>query len=166
MVHDAGVGRHLVAVMRSNPAQITAWAKSLYALEWLYLSSVALPKISILCLFLRIFTDRGARITTYVLIAIVAANWFVWIIAATFQCSPVPYQWDKTIKDGSCFNVSAFYKASSAPNIATDAVILVLPVPTVWRLKATKIRKLGITFVFLAGSMSVQSYSPFRFKAD
>lgn len=50
MVHEAGVGRHLAYNQRTDPTILVSWAKSLYALEWLYLPSVALPKISILLL--------------------------------------------------------------------------------------------------------------------
>jgi hypothetical protein len=155
MVNSAGVGRHLDAVLMDNPAQVIAWAKSIYALEWLYLTAVALPKISVICLYLRIFTMHSARIACYSLMIIMAANWVAFIFASTFQCSPVAYQWDKSIAGGTCFNVLAFYRASSAPNIATDAAILILPIPTVWQLKASMIRKLGLMLVFLTGSVLV-----------
>jgi uncharacterized membrane protein len=155
MVNNAGVGRHLAAVLMDNTSQLIAWAKSLYALEWLYLTAVALPKISIIALYLRIFTMRAARITCYILMFTIAANWVAFIFAATFQCSPMAYQWDKSVTGGSCFDVQAFYRASSAPNIGNDVIILILPIPTVWRLKASMIRKLGLMFIFLTGSVLV-----------
>ncbi|MCJ1403834.1 hypothetical protein MMC11_007057 [Xylographa trunciseda] len=149
----AGVGRHLAEVVTYHPDQLVSWEKSLYALEWLYLSSIALPKISIVALYLRIFTSRTARITCYILIFVIVANWISFIFASTFQCSPIAFQWDKTIAGGTCFNIEAAFKASGAPNIATDAVILVLPIPTVWRLKASWVRKAGLMIVFLTGSI-------------
>lgn len=155
MVNDAGVGHHLAAVLLHNSTDLVSWAKSLYALEWLYLTAVALPKISVLCLYLRLFTNRTARLTCYILIGVIIANWIAFLLASTFQCSPVVYQWDKSVADGKCFNVGALYKASSAPNIATDVVILILPIPTVWLLKASRIRKLGLMLVFLTGSVLV-----------
>ena len=153
MVNDAGVGRHLTAVLIEDPRRLVNWFKSIYALEWLFFTSVALPKISILCLYLRIFTTRGARITCYVMIGVIVANWIAFVFAATFQCTPVAYQWDKKIPGGRCFDISAFYKSSSVPNIATDLVVLILPIPTVLALKASMIRKLGLMFVFLTGSV-------------
>ncbi|MCJ1378929.1 hypothetical protein MMC17_002028 [Xylographa soralifera] len=139
--------------MTYHPDQLVSWEKSLYALEWLYLSSIALPKISIVALYLRIFTSRTARVTCYILIFIIVANWISFLFASTFQCSPIAYQWDKTIEGGTCFNIEAAFQASGAPNIATDAVILVLPIPTVWRLKASWVRKAGLMVVFLTGSI-------------
>lgn len=162
MVNDAGVGHHLAAVLLHNSTELVSWAKSLYALEWLYLTAVALPKISVLCLYLRLFTNRTARLTCYMLIGVIVANWVAFLLASTFQCSPVVYQWNKSIADGKCFNVEALYKASSAPNIATDVVILILPIPTVWLLKASRIRKLGLMLVFLTGSVLVAIFSSAR----
>lgn len=155
MVDVAGVGRHPAAVLMDNPIQMVAWAKSLYALEWLYLTAVTLPKISILSLYLRIFTMRDARVTCYILMFMLVAKWIAFIFATTFQCSPVAYQWDKSLTGGTCVNVLALYKASSAPNIATDAVMLILPIPIVWRLKASMICKLGLMVVFMTGSVLV-----------
>lgn len=155
MVYDAGVGHHFVSVKMKNPAQIVSWAKSLYAFGWLYLPSVALPKISILALYLRIFTDNRVRRACYVLIAILIANWIAFLFALTFQCSPVAFQWNKTIPGGRCSNISAFYKSTSAPNIVTDIVIMILPIPTIWQLQVSTIRRIGLMFVFLVGSVLV-----------
>ncbi|KAF2202540.1 hypothetical protein GQ43DRAFT_307710 [Delitschia confertaspora ATCC 74209] len=155
MVHEAGVGRHLAYVLETDPHKIAAWAKSLYALEWLYLPAVALPKISILLLYLQIFLDRPARITTYVLICILLANWIAYLVASSLQCLPFAYQWDKSIPGGKCFNQRAFYKTVSGPNIATDVIILVLPLKTVWGLRTSVMRKVGLLIVFLTGSVGI-----------
>ena len=152
-VYDAGVGRHLAAVLKYEPAKFTAWAKSLYALEWLYLTSVALPKMSVLCLYLRVFTSRVVRMTCYILLGFVGATWVAYIISANLLCTPLAFQWDKTIPGGHCLSLEAYYKSTSVPNIVTDLIILVLPIPTVINLKLTNMRKLGLLMVFLVGSM-------------
>lgn len=160
-VRDAGIGRHQAAVWAQyNSQDFVSWGKSLYALEWLYLTGVALPKISVLCVYLRIFTSRAARFGCYLLIGIIAANWATFILVSTFECSPPAYKWDKTIAGGTCLDLDKLAKVSGAPNIATDIAVLVLPVSTVWRLNASYVRKLGLMVVFLAGSVSV----PFRLR--
>ncbi|MCJ1473008.1 hypothetical protein MMC13_001657 [Lambiella insularis] len=136
-VTNMGFGRHLVEVLLFHPEQVVLWLKSLYAVALLYLMSVALPKISIVALYLRIFTSRAARLTCYIVIFVIVANWVSFIFASTFSCSPVAYQWDKTITGGTCFNMEAAFKASGAPNIATDAIIMVLPIPTSFFLAET-----------------------------
>jgi len=154
MVRDAGVGRHLAYNQRKNPTTLTAWAKSLYALEWLYLASVALPKISILLLYLRIFVDRSFRIATHILIWVLIANWIAFLIASSLQCTPFEYQWNKRI-EGKCIDQPVFYKTSSAPNILTDVLMLLLPLKTLLTLKASNPRKLGVVLIFCSGGVGV-----------
>jgi hypothetical protein len=153
MVKESGVGRHLAYVMHTDPTQVTSWAKSIYALEWLYLPAVALPKISILLLYLRIFQNRAERMISHALIYIVLINWIAYLIAASLQCFPFAYQWDKTIKGGTCVDQPVFYRTVSAPNIATDLVILLLPIRMILELKTSSSRKVGLSLVFLSGSV-------------
>ena len=127
--------------------------KYLLALILVHLVSVALPKISVLCLYLRIFTKRCPRALCYVIIGVIIANWIVFSLTAIFQCSPIAYQWDRSIPYGKCIDVVAFSKASSVPNIVTDFLMLILPLPTLWRLQASVLRKVGLTLVFMTGSV-------------
>ena len=153
IISRTGGGSNPAPTLRSDPEQQISLIKYLLAIILLHLTSVALPKISILCLYLRIFVKRGTRITCYVLIGVIAANCIAFSFAAIFQCSPVAYQWDKSIAHGTCFQVDVFSKASSAPNIITDVVMLVLPIPVLWRLQVSPVRKLGLILIFLAGSV-------------
>lgn len=153
MVHVAGTGYHIAAAEMKDPAVIIHWAKSVYAIGVLYATAVTTPKISILALYLRVFTKQGVRLTCYVLIGIIVVNCFAFSFVAIFQCSPIAFVWNKSIPGGKCFNIQALYQASSAPNIATDLVIMVLPIPAIWQLQAPKIRKIGLVLIFLTGSM-------------
>ena len=153
MVHVAGVGHHLEAVLMRNPEQIVAWAKSVLALEMMYLPAVALPKLSILSLYYRLFPQKLFRSLTLVVVSIVVLNWLAFIFASVFECSPIAYQWDKSIVGGRCFNVLLYYRMVNVPNIVTDVAMLVLPMPMVWRLQTSRSRKAGLTICFLTGSM-------------
>lgn len=153
MVAVAGVGHHLEAVLMFHPHQIVLWAKSIYALEMIYLPAVALPKLSILSLYFRIFPNKVFRSMTLVIVAIVLLNWLAFLFASTFQCSPVAYQWDKSIEGGSCFDILLFYRMVNVPNIVTDIAMLILPMPVVWKLHASRPRKVGLTICFLAGGV-------------
>jgi hypothetical protein len=153
MVCDAGVGRHLVYNINKGPHIMVHWAKSLYALEWLYLASVALPKISICLLYLRIFNSRTARISTHVVIWAIVINWVVCLVATSLQCRPFAYQRNKKIRGSKCINQGALYQASSAPDIATDVVILLLPMKTIWNLEVSTAQKWGVLYIFSTGSV-------------
>ncbi|KAL8834224.1 MAG: hypothetical protein Q9170_003855 [Blastenia crenularia] len=67
MVSVGGVGHHLEAVLKHHPDQIVVWAKCVYALELIYLPAVALPKLSILSLYFRIFVNKAFRNTALVI---------------------------------------------------------------------------------------------------
>ena len=45
------------------------------------------------------------------------------------------------------------YKYWSVPNIVTDVVMLILPMPVIWRLKISRAQKAGLTVTFLLGSV-------------
>ncbi|TVY75857.1 hypothetical protein LSUE1_G007077, partial [Lachnellula suecica] len=154
-VPAAGVGRHLAYVVKTDPSKLIAWGKSLAAVEFLYLCSNPLPKIYVVCLYLRIFTNRAARLTCYILICIMIAIWVAFITASATKCHPFAAQWDKAIPGGHCVNIEAYYQSTSAPNIATDLVILILPIPTVIGLHASRLRKFGLLLIFIAGSIGL-----------
>ncbi len=153
MVHLTGAGHHLPAVIiQHGPAKLVVWSKCIYASIWIYSVAVILPKMSILCLYLRIFVQKPHRIATYVLMGVIIAHGISTVLAATFECTPVSYLWDRTI-GGHCFDAVAFYRLASLPNIITDVFMLCLPMPMIWRLKLSTARKISLTFVFLTGSM-------------
>ena len=153
MIKIAGVGHHVVEVIMTDPNQLVLWAKCLLAMEWIYGLAVMLPKLAILGFYLRIFVNKAFRTTVYVLIGIVIATFLSTGITAMLQCFPFHYIWDKTIPGGRCFNVLAFYRWVSFPNILTDLVMLALPIPMIWKLNTSHAKKVGLTFGFLMGSM-------------
>ena len=152
-VYNAGVGRHLIAVEMKDPTLIVAWAKTLFAIDWLYLTSNLLPKVSVVLLYLRVFTNKASRMACYGLLVFLVAVWMSFVVAASLQCFPAEFQWNKKIPGGHCFNIQAYYESTSLPNIFSDLVIATLPLPTIAKLQTSWSRKVGLVFVFLAGSM-------------
>ncbi|MCJ1250588.1 hypothetical protein MMC30_007816 [Trapelia coarctata] len=128
--------------------------KITFALEWIYPTAVLLPKLSIVCLYLRIFTSKFAQVSSYTLLVVLISTWISFVVAATVQCFPIAYAWDKSLK-GQCFNQTAFYSASNVPNTVTDLAMLLLPMPTIWGLQISKFRKLGLTMIFVTGSIGI-----------
>ncbi|KAJ5501178.1 hypothetical protein N7453_005995 [Penicillium expansum] len=148
-----GVGYHLEYVART-PSKLVILQKGLYANQILdFPFTIAPAKISILLFYVRIFPVRKFRIFAYILGAVVLGHGIGVLLAAIFQCSPIAYAWDKTIVGGSCFNQQAFFRFVSPPNIITDVLILVMPLPYVWRLHTHIGQKVALTGVFLLGSL-------------
>jgi hypothetical protein len=156
MVRVGGVGQHVQAVEERNPALLTGWAKSILAFEIVYFTSVALPKLAIVVLYLRVFNWKGGmRVTALVLLAILAATGLSLIITACFQCRPLAYWWDRTIPGGTCIDVQLFFHAQSVPGFVLDFFIMALPLKTIWGLKMPTPKRVALMMIFLVASLSV-----------
>ncbi|KAF2018438.1 hypothetical protein BU24DRAFT_170900 [Aaosphaeria arxii CBS 175.79] len=155
MVETAGTGRHLAYVVTQDESMIIEHFKGTMLCEILHFPAVAIPKLCVVILYLRIFTEKWARRATWMLIYVIGATWLSYTIATMFQCVPFAFNWNKNIPGGRCFNVKAFATSSSVPNIVTDVAVLVLPVKTIMELKISKGRRWGLMCIFLTGGIGI-----------
>lgn len=70
-------------------------------------------------------------------------------------CKPISYNWDFKSQKGTCGNIVANSIAGAAVNVCTDLMILLLPMPIIWRLKIPTRSKLSLSFIFGLGFMYV-----------
>ncbi|KAK1970197.1 integral membrane protein [Colletotrichum sublineola] len=156
MVKVGGVGRHVEFLEEFHPELLAGWAKSLLAFEIVYFTSVALPKMSIVCLFLRVFNWKGAmRATAYIILAALVATSVSFVVTACFQCQPIAYWWDRTIPGGKCIDVQAFFHGQAIPGFLLDFIIMALPLRTIWSLKLPLHKRLALVGIFMVGSFGV-----------
>jgi hypothetical protein len=118
----------------------------------------ALPKLAVLNVYLSIFTARWARYTLLATGFIIVSNALVYIPTTITQCTPMEFLWNQSIPGGKCNNVTLHYSLASLPNIVTDLVMLVLPIPIVWNLQLEKTTKAGVLATFLSGGMYVYPF--------
>ena len=118
-----------------------------------YAIAVTFPKLSILAMYLRIFSVPFYRMITYFVIYILVISSTILFMMMLFQCTPVDYFWDKTIVGGKChFDIEKLFLYASLPNIITDVVMLLLPLPFIFRLNMTRKVKIGLGVTLLTGS--------------
>lgn len=154
MVRVGGVGRHVEFVEEFHPALLTGWAKCILAFELIYFASIALPKMGIVCLYLRIFNWKGMmRTISYALLAVLAATSLSFILTACFQCTPIAFWWDRTIPGGRCVDVQAFFHAQAIPGFVLDLFIMALPMQTIWGLKLPTHKRIALVGIFMVGSL-------------
>lgn len=121
----------------------------------IYGASIALSKCAILLLYIRVFTTskKSFTITAYavgfIIIATAIANTFISIL----QCSPQALAWDKSIQGGVCIDEIAWTRYMAIPNVLTGAIMLIMPLPLVWRLNVPLEAKIALTATFLHGIM-------------
>lgn len=154
MTEVGGVGRHTAFNQVAQPKALIGWAQCILAFEMIYFISVALPKLSIICLYLRIFNWKGAlQNSARVLFVLTSMTSLSLVGAACFQCRPLAFWWDKTIKGGVCFDVQAFFHAQALPGAILDLAIMALPVSTIWQLKLPTIKRLALLGIFIIASL-------------
>jgi hypothetical protein len=117
--------------------------------------SINLTKISIALLYKRIFGNtRWFRYVTVFVMCITAMYCCASVLVTIFQCTPVPRVFNKAIA-GTCIDTSEFYYANAGFSIATDLILLFIPMPLVYQLQIPKIQKVALMFVFALGAFVV-----------
>ena len=153
MVYACGVGYHKTYILATDPTLYIRFAKSTVAAEVIYCTSVVFPKLSILAMYLRIFpVEKVYRYTVFIIMFIVAANGLCGDLTSLLSCRPLAARWDPAVQ-GNCINVTNYWRFISLANIISDVAILVIPLPIVWKLHISLPQKLGLTVVFLTGSL-------------
>lgn len=121
------------------------------AAQVLWSTTVTCVKIAILVLYCKIFTLTwfvwSARVVGLVCIGYTVGT----ILAAFLVCQPLPYYWDTTIQGGHCGNEFLSYILTGSINIATDVMVLVLPIPSLVRLEMALYKKLVLIGTFACG---------------
>lgn len=107
-------------------------------------------KFSILAFYSRLFA-ASIRVPCYILAGITACWGIAVILVTVFQCTPVSGYWNRQIPAKCIVDDYAFFVGIAVPNILTDAAILSLPVPYIWRLRRTRSQKVALLSIFALG---------------
>ena len=135
--------RHLI--LTSNLA-----IQLFYVAQAFYKLTINLTKASILLLYLRIFVHRWFRLACIALLGIVLCYMVATFAASVWQCSPVPRAWDRTVA-GTCIDLTKNWYANAGFSIATDVLILALPMHPIWTSQLPKSQKAALMVVFALG---------------
>ncbi|KAF2804406.1 uncharacterized protein BDZ99DRAFT_575408 [Mytilinidion resinicola] len=155
-VKIGGEGRHIAAVLLEDPNIVTNRIKIDKAVEYIDLAAITSAKLAILCLYIRILSLwRSYRIAIYLTGTIIVLTWIAAILLSTTICHPYSYQWDPTIEGGHCGDMIRAYQFICVPNILTDFIMLLIPLPAVYKLHVQLPAKIGIFATFLTGSVGI-----------
>ncbi|KAH9432883.1 hypothetical protein MCOR27_010600 [Pyricularia oryzae] len=153
-----GVGQHVALFQQpgGDKTKLRGWAQCILAFEIIYFTSVALPKIAIIFMYIQVFNWRNTRRrVAWALVAINASLAISLVGAACFQCIPLAYWWDRSIPGGRCFDIQAFFHAQSVPGFILDLFIMALPLQSIWELKLPLIKKIALALIFLIASFGI-----------
>ncbi|KAI9784239.1 MAG: hypothetical protein M1816_000911 [Peltula sp. TS41687] len=150
-----GGGKHMWEIPRSvfkaEFQSFLSWSLIAYTF---YIPSMGAIKISILLLYLRLFSAGfKTRYTIYGLLLFVASYTLAFELSLLFGCKPVAKLFNRSLA-GKCINTRDHVVAQQIFNIVSDVFLFILPIPIAWRLHLPLKQKLGVICVFTAGSMS------------
>ncbi|KUJ21600.1 uncharacterized protein LY89DRAFT_378431 [Mollisia scopiformis] len=148
-----GFGQHTYWLTEN---QIITALKFFYITELAYTLTTTLTKLSLLLFFLRIFPNRQFRLQVQILSLLVILTGLSLIIALAFQCIPFSGYWTNWSLPFSsqtkCINQYAALYAGSGLSIVLNLIILLLPIPTLWKLELSIKRKVNVLVMFSVGS--------------
>lgn len=146
-----GAGTHIYDLTVANiyPFMLRGWivAAIMYSVTMLF------AKLSILLLYRRLFPITNFAKSWYFVTCFTIAYSVGGILSSLFQCRPMASAWTLTIRSEYCINTEKFYTANAALNVASDIMILLLPVPIVWGLNTDLRKKVILTGLFSMGKL-------------
>lgn len=152
-VVQAGIGYdHVTSIAAVYGIQpITKLLQLIIPLQFLWVLSLSCTKVSILLLYLRIFPVTAVVRIAWVTIGVIVAWAIATILVGCLICRPFAYNWDQTIPGGSCGNQVTSFTATGVINLVTDVIVLVTPMPLLYRLQMAMYKKVTLMTVFGLG---------------
>ncbi|KAL8761207.1 MAG: hypothetical protein Q9184_002655, partial [Pyrenodesmia sp. 2 TL-2023] len=132
----------------------------LFISDMLYLISIMSTKIAILLLYKALFgVKRSFRYLCYGMMVIVISYCVTFFFIIAFNCNPVQKTWHTLTYrgPGKCLARTVIQFVIGGFNIATDFLILIMPIPIILHLKMDSKRKIGLLVIFGTGIMYVVS---------
>ncbi|KAI9812987.1 MAG: hypothetical protein M1832_006424 [Thelocarpon impressellum] len=151
----AGLGKHGAVVPKEN---VVFYVKTIYGFEMVYTLTIMTTKLSILLFYHRVFASKRFQQVLKGFMIFVTLWGIMMTLIVVGQCTPPAHFWQPKKTPGKCINLVRFFVGSAIPNIITDFMIVILPMPLIWRMQLKLEQKITLTAIFaLAGFTCVAS---------
>ncbi|KAK2058249.1 hypothetical protein LY76DRAFT_616619 [Colletotrichum caudatum] len=152
---DFGLGQHSSDIESAVSVDDTKnLLQLLFIANTLYPCAIAFARLSVVCSFLRLTAERNARWVLFATAALIGAFALASVFAVIFQCKPISAAWDTTVSSASCYPFLDFLQASTAINIAIDALLCIMPLAYFWRMQISLREKILLTVLFAFAGLS------------
>ncbi|PGG99924.1 hypothetical protein AJ79_08361 [Helicocarpus griseus UAMH5409] len=149
-----GYGHTTDVAMQYGLEPITKLLKLLIPLQFLWALSLSFCKVSILLVYIKVFPVPMVIWVGRGTMAFIAAWALATIIAGCVICRPFAFNWDQTIPGGKCGNQVLSFTVTGVLNLITDVMVLVLPLPHLYKLQMRLYKKLVLIAVFSIGILT------------
>ncbi|KAL8756899.1 MAG: hypothetical protein Q9184_004349 [Pyrenodesmia sp. 2 TL-2023] len=126
-------------------------ARVYIAIFILWVGAAVSVRISIILLCVRIFPIQQFRLASWILVALNLTTFLSTFLASFLICRPIRYAFDKTIPNGRCGDLKQFELYAATMSLLLDLLVVVLPLPMLWRLQMKKKKKIQLSVVFGTG---------------
>ncbi|KAF5025989.1 hypothetical protein F66182_1930 [Fusarium sp. NRRL 66182] len=139
-----------------NPGHIGRYSRLALATQVLYAACLGFIKLAIIFMIRRIFRPVGGwfPIATMTALAICICWSLYTVLIAFFICLPVESAWGAAVPE-RCGDSTAAYAAVAILDIASECIIVVLPMKLVYDLQMSRAHKIALTGVFGAGVITI-----------
>lgn len=132
---------------------LTSSSQAAYSVQFLFAVAVGFSKIGITITLHRIFASvsNKFRWATFIVMGLCIV-WMVFtILIGLFICWPITMNWDPDTPGGKCGDQIAAFSAVGIIDVATDLVIIALPIPMIYPLQIRWQHKVALCSIFGAG---------------
>ncbi|KAF2649244.1 hypothetical protein K491DRAFT_721822 [Lophiostoma macrostomum CBS 122681] len=150
-----GWGTHISTIPYTK---VVPMLTRLFTLYFFYNAAIALARASCLLFYRRVFGAAGCE--TWFKWALWITHglnvaWLIGIILGTiFQCNPVAKNYDPLLP-GWCEKSSTTWMGATIPSVVIDLILLVLPLPIIWRLRVDSGPKFTLISIFVFGYLVI-----------
>lgn len=120
--------------------------------EYIAGPAIMFPKFSIIGLYIKVFPDKWIRRTSWALGVVEGLGVFTYIIVVSLECTPFTAAWEFMRFTRHCHNPMLKYEMFGVLNVGIDIVVLLLPIPALYKLRLSPTKKLGIIYTFLSAA--------------
>ena len=164
-VKHAGFGKHIYRLGdNADEAQydVTETSRMLWTFQIFFVLATGTIKLCTLTFYRRIFSSTSVLFRNVLFgISVVVGSFTLAVLLLTiFQCTPIRKFWDADDDDeaGHCIDPLTNLLITGAINTVLDFIVVLLPVPLLWRLRTTVQQRGVLTAIFLsAGFVCVVS---------
>ncbi|KAK3938455.1 hypothetical protein QBC46DRAFT_390162 [Diplogelasinospora grovesii] len=145
-----GSGRHVWDLDPTDTADSIGWGRAAWYGILFYLLTLCFSKLSIVLLYIHLFTFNWARRAGQILLGLVIVTNIYMVIITVTACIPLAAYWDPSVKAKYCHSQSIWW-SNTGLHMATDFLIFLLPMPVVWILMLPRRQKFILFGVFGLG---------------
>lgn len=136
--------------MRVN---LTRVQQLLFLSPILWITAVTIIRAAIILLYIQIFPTRSFLVACYAALAVNSLFGASALIADCLICRPIAYRWAPDLIGGSCGDQKLLTMYVAICNLLLDVMVVILPMPILWRLQLTRSKKMSLSFIFGIGIM-------------